>query len=108
MIKGIYLFILLGLNTPVDSTDQKTKDTYYMYCSLCHGPQMEGGRASALIKDKWKYGGDRQSINKSIREGIPNTEMIRWEGILPAERIEKLTDYILKSQRENLNFANIN
>ncbi|RFM36222.1 hypothetical protein DXN04_01565 [Chitinophaga silvisoli] len=29
------------------------------YCAGCHGDQMQGGVATALIKTNWKSGGDR-------------------------------------------------
>jgi hypothetical protein len=59
---------------------------------------LEGSAATALIKKTWKHGGDRNSILKTIRNGIPGTEMAKWAGTLSAKEIEAVTDFILKAQ----------
>src|SRR5687768_12992215 len=62
------------------SSAQPGKMVYQNYCGGCHGAQLQGSIASPLIKKTWKYGGDRNSILKTIRNGIPETTMARWEG----------------------------
>jgi glucose/arabinose dehydrogenase len=59
---------------------------------------MQGGVASALIKERWTYGGDRNSIIKTIADGIPSTNMISWKSALSTKEIEAVTDYILQAQ----------
>jgi mono/diheme cytochrome c family protein len=54
------LFLLL---TTSNVSAQTGAEIYSTYCRGCHGDQMQGGVASALIKDKWTYGGDRNLTN---------------------------------------------
>lgn len=72
---------------------------YKQYCAGCHGGQLQGGGATALIKKDWKHGSDRASILRTIRNGVPATEMIKWSGVLPDKDIEAVADYIVKAQR---------
>ena len=69
-----------------------------MYCAGCHGAQMQGNSAAKLIKTDWKYGRRRDAIWRNVKFGIPNTEMIRWEGTLKDDEIWAVVDYIIKSQ----------
>lgn len=71
---------------------------YKNYCAGCHGGQLQGASATALIKDSWKHGSDRASILRTIRNGVPKTEMIKWSGVLPDKDIEAVVDYIVKAQ----------
>ncbi|OMP74944.1 PQQ-dependent sugar dehydrogenase [[Flexibacter] sp. ATCC 35208] len=73
-------------------------EVYRKYCAGCHGGQLQGGAATALIKPTWKFGNDRASILHTIRTGIPKTEMIKWQGVIPDADIQAVTDYILKAQ----------
>ena len=68
---------------------QPGKLVYQNYCGGCHGAQLQGSVASPLIKKAWKYGGDRNSILRTIRNGIPETTMARWEGTLSAKESER-------------------
>lgn len=98
------VIILFGILLPSSSFDQvPAVENYTNYCSLCHGSNLEGGRASALVKSNvnWKYGYDRKSIIRSIRDGIKNTEMMRWADVLTSEEIESLADFILKAQKKS-------
>ncbi len=78
---------------------QSGKLVYLNYCSGCHGQEMEGGRALPLIKNNWQYGGDSLSITKIIRNGIPGTEMPKWEGMISVEEIGMITQYIIQAQK---------
>lgn len=97
--------LLLGLTLSYYASGQTISgaETYTNYCSACHGQQMEGGRASALIKTKWMHGSDRKALIKNITNGIPDTEMPAWNGILTAKEIEAITDFILKAQEKTTN-----
>ena len=89
------LFLLL---TTSNVSAQTGAEIYSTYCRGCHGDQMQGGVASALIKERWTYGGDRNSIIKTIADGIPSTNMISWKSALSTKEIEAVTDYILQTQ----------
>ena len=68
---------------------------YQNYCAGCHGKQLEGAAAPALVVKELKHGADRKSINNSIHNGIPGTEMMKWSGVISDKQIDALTDYIL-------------
>ena len=71
---------------------------YKTHCAGCHGAQLQGSAAPALVKKEWKHGGDRNAILRVIREGIPSTEMMKFDGVLSAKEIEAVTDFVLKAQ----------
>ena len=69
---------------PADSFAQTGETVYATYCAGCHGAQLQGSVAPPLIKKDWKHGSDRNSILNTIRNGVPQTEMMKWEGVLSA------------------------
>lgn len=77
---------------------QSGENTYRTYCAGCHGAQLQGGSATALIKTDWTYGRGRGAIIKNIRFGIPSTEMAAWHSMLSDEQIEAVADYIVEAQ----------
>lgn len=60
---------------------------------------MEGGAAPKLIKNKWQHGSSYSAIFKSIKYGIPKTEMKGWGTVLKEKEIKALTNYIIASQK---------
>ncbi len=96
---GKLLFNLVLLVTiSVHSLAQNGQIVYKTYCAGCHGAQLQGSAGPALIKKEWKHGGDRNSLLKTIRNGVPSTEMIKFEGVLSAKEIEAVTDFIVNMQ----------
>ena len=95
---GTFLLTFLSFVNLLDSSAQSGKQVYANYCGGCHGAELQGSRASALIKKTWKYGGDRNSILNNIRHGIPGTEMAKWEGTLSVKEIGAVTNYIISVQ----------
>jgi aldose sugar dehydrogenase len=93
-----FLVVITSCVASFSSSSQSGAQVYGNYCGGCHGAQLQGSSASPLIKKTWKHGGDRNSILKSIRNGIPGTEMAKWEGTLSAGEIEAVTNYVLKAQ----------
>ena len=77
---------------------QSGAQVYTTYCAGCHGPKMEGSSAAALIKKTWAHGGDRAAILKTIRDGVPGTEMVKWGSILSTSELEAVTEYIVRAQ----------
>jgi glucose/arabinose dehydrogenase len=68
--------------------------TYAQFCASCHGPTLQGGSATNLLDDDWKFGGDDASIAASIRDGRPGTAMVAFKDLLNAEQIRQLVFYI--------------
>jgi glucose/arabinose dehydrogenase len=94
----LLLIAIPSITISLNSSAQLGKQLYTNYCGGCHGAQLQGSRASPLVKKTWMNGGDRNSILKTIRNGIPGTEMAKWEGILSTNEIEAVTDYIINMQ----------
>jgi mono/diheme cytochrome c family protein len=69
--------LLCLLTMPVSA--QSGEKLYKTYCAGCHGEQLQGSSAPALIKNSWKHGGDKTSLIKTITQGVPTTEMIKWK-----------------------------
>lgn len=92
----ILLAIFLG---SLKGYAQKTgKELYKAYCAGCHGAELQGNSAAALIKEEWKYGRSRGSIARNITYGIKGTEMAAFGNILSDEEVKALVDYIIKVQ----------
>jgi glucose/arabinose dehydrogenase len=94
------LLIVAGMAASHFLSAQTGEKIYANYCSGCHGSKLQGSAATPLVKTNWKHGGDRKSIINSISNGIPGTEMAKWEGILSAKDIEAVTDFILAAQKK--------
>jgi glucose/arabinose dehydrogenase len=69
---------LLGGTMHVTSAEPNGRDAGAIYselCANCHGVNLEGGKGGSLRGNAWKYGGDDDSLARSIREGLPATGM---------------------------------
>ena len=67
---------------------------YAQFCASCHGPNLQGGVATSLVDDVWKFGGDDASVTASIREGRSGTPMVAFKDLLNDEQIRQLVFYI--------------
>jgi glucose/arabinose dehydrogenase len=65
-----------------------------MYCASCHGPTLQGGSATSLMDEDWKFGGDDASITTTIREGRAGTAMAPFKDILNDEQIRQVVFYL--------------
>lgn len=102
-MKRKYLLILFfGLSISLYAPGQSANQLYLIYCTTCHGQNMEGGRATTLIKTKWQHGGSLDSLINTISNGIPNTQMAKFKGMLTAKQIEDIAAYIRKSQKKTV------
>jgi cytochrome c oxidase cbb3-type subunit 3 len=66
-------------------------------CAACHNDQGAGGYengAPSLSDEAWIYGGDREAILQTLRNGRAGV-MPSWENRLTEEDIRKLTLYLL-------------
>jgi glucose/arabinose dehydrogenase len=71
---------------------------YDTICVECHGSDMEGNTAQALIKADWLYGRERGYLVRSITHGIPGTAMLAMGEQLSEEEIEGIVDLIYAAQ----------
>ena len=62
---------------PFDSADDAAiGQRYYLgHCAHCHGPDGEGGRGVNLTVGRYRLGGSDGELFKTIRRGIPGSEM---------------------------------
>jgi glucose/arabinose dehydrogenase len=63
-------------------------------CASCHGEQLRGGQAQSLVDDVWKYGGDDESLARSIHDGRPDVGMPPFGAALSREEIRSLVIFI--------------
>jgi glucose/arabinose dehydrogenase len=70
------------------------KDLYLENCAACHGEDLSGGSGDSLIDDEWKHGASNDEISAVIRKGVPETEMLPWEGTLDDPQIRSLVIFI--------------
>lgn len=67
---------------------------YAQHCAACHGPKLEGGAASSLLDDVWKFGGDDANVAASIRDGRPGTAMLPFKDVIDDQQIRLLLFHI--------------
>jgi glucose/arabinose dehydrogenase len=92
----VFSVVAFGQTPITDPSDPA--QLYATYCAGCHGARMEGGQYSALRKQDWMYGGDRDSMLTTVRYGIVGTDMAAWSAVLPGPQVEALVDYVVESR----------
>lgn len=89
------------MNTYKSSSKQTTRQTYYELCASCHGNKMQGTeKARSMLDTSWQFGGSKQDIIKSIRDGVIDKGMPAWQGAINYKQIGRLADYILKFNKK--------
>lgn len=92
------------MNIYKSSSKKTTRQTYYELCASCHGNKMQGTeRAKSMLDTAWQFGGTKQDIIKSIREGIIDKGMPAWQGAITNKEIENQAEYILKFNKKEQN-----
>ncbi|MEK6480586.1 PQQ-dependent sugar dehydrogenase [Catalinimonas sp. 4WD22] len=71
---------------------------YKSYCAGCHGAQLQGNSAGALIKTDWIYGRGKGALIKNVKYGIEGTEMAAWNKVLNDEEINAVVDFVIEAQ----------
>lgn len=77
----------------------ETNDIFALYCAACHGKNLEGGLASSLLDDEWKYGTTDEELRNIISEGIPGTTMIPWKTVLSEEQTWAMVFFLRERAR---------
>ncbi len=72
-------------------------------CAACHGRDGRGRTKFArnrpfadLTDGRWKQGGDRASIRRTIEDGVPGTQMEGFRRKLSPQEIDAVTDEVLR------------
>lgn len=64
--------VLLGACVVSSATAQSARDARKLYadfCASCHGANLQGGTAPALLGETWKHGSTDEALTASIRNG---------------------------------------
>lgn len=79
-------------------------------CASCHGVGGTGdGPASQSLNPKprdltqataYKFGADREGVEKTIRNGIPGSAMPAFGGVLSDDQIEAVSDFVITLQKK--------
>ncbi len=78
-------------------------ERYTLLCANCHGKNLEGSSpATSLLKDTWLYGGDDESLAKSIRTGFPEKGMPAWGTAIPEKEIRAMVIYLRETRAKAL------
>lgn len=96
--KTLGLFLLQFSILSFNVSAQEGAKLYSTYCTGCHGANLRGGAAGALIKTDWEYGRSRGLMTRNITFGIPGTEMVAWNQVLDGDQIKSLVDFISEAQ----------
>lgn len=77
------------------STHKEMSEFVRQDCGACHGLSLKGGLGKPLLKEHLEdY--DLETIEMIILEGIPETAMPPWRGVLSEEQVK----WIAKSLKE--------
>ena len=74
---------------------QQGRMLFRLYCSICHGLGATGGRRGPdLTRGRWTHGGSDAAIFRTIRKGVPGTEMPGSAGVLLEEQVWSVIVYL--------------
>lgn len=100
-VAGIFGWMMaLGLAQAQAVREGVVSDTYAQLCASCHGARLEGGKAPSMLDDVWTYGGDDESLSRSIRLGYPDKGMPAWSAALPEAQIRAMVVFIRERRAE--------
>jgi hypothetical protein len=97
LIAGMGLFSLFMSPLRADSISEGEK-IYKQICHTCHAPDMKGGIGPSLVDSFWKHGDSPEAIFNTIKEGIPNSEMVPYKHLFKDEQIKAVRDFIMSKQ----------
>jgi len=101
---SLAILIACQLNKAKEEMDMSYHaDLYKTNCGTCHGLNMEGASATALIKDAWQYGSWGGALKNVISYGIKGVDMPAFKEILNKDEIDSLISYINSAQKEGVN-----
>jgi PQQ-dependent dehydrogenase (methanol/ethanol family) len=69
------------------------KALYSQTCEGCHGGDAQGGRGPALANGKFSHGSEDDDLFRTIRAGIPGTQMPAF-GALPTDDAWRIITYL--------------
>ena len=103
---SLFTLLLFGCGEPSQPVAKPTKkqtgkETYTMYCAMCHGMSGDGvgtvtldRPARSFIDGGFSFGNTVEAISKTTRSGIPGTPMPPFADVLDDEQINKVATYV--------------
>jgi PQQ-dependent dehydrogenase (methanol/ethanol family) len=85
---------------PTPATIAAGQKLYQQTCQACHGSEARGDRGPALAAGNFQHGGQDSDLFRTIRGGIPGTQMPAFTA-LPTDNIWRIITYL-----RSLNTAN--
>jgi glucose/arabinose dehydrogenase/cytochrome c553 len=102
----LFLSVSLQANAQNRTGEGEVRALYDASCAACHGPDLAGGSGSSLLDDEWLHGSSDVAIAATIRNGIPDTEMVAWSSVLSEKQIRSMVIFLremkMKSGQEQL------
>lgn len=96
-----YLYDLNGRDAPAEKV-REGETLYRQQCAACHGQDANGntGMGAPNLKDgNWTYGGSREAIEHTLREGRRG-EMPGHESLLGEDRVHLLAAFVYNLSRD--------
>ena len=62
------------------------KALYDQTCQACHGADAQGGRGPSLASGNFRHGGEENDLFRTIRTGVPGTQMPAFS-LLPSDDV---------------------
>lgn len=90
------IFLLSG--AACDAQRAKAPELYEKLCAECHGANLEGAIAPALLNNEWKYGKSDEEVYHSIAVGYPDSNMPGYADQLSEEEIRGLVIYLREAR----------
>jgi glucose/arabinose dehydrogenase len=94
LIMTVLIFTSFQVNAQNRTGEGEVRELYDNNCSACHGMDLAGGSGASLIDDEWLHGSDDNSVAASIRNGIPDTEMLAWAATLDERQIRSMVIFL--------------
>lgn len=77
------------------------KQTFLGTCASCHRRDGGGDIGPNLTDEYWKHGGSIKDIFKVVKNGVPNTNMVAWGGVMSPEAIRNVASYVMSLKGTN-------
>jgi len=71
------------------------KDIFISNCASCHQPDGGGGIGPNLTDNFFLHGNTIGDVYQTVKEGVPNTNMIAWKASLSPEKIRDVSNFVL-------------
>lgn len=94
LVAGLVVALLMTACAPVELVDASGEEIYAQLCARCHGAELEGGAAPAIVVTADT---SEQDLAGVIRDGVGS--MAGFETTLGDEQIGRLVDYLMSTGR---------